>query len=75
MNEVTKHKLIWGWLRLVLGWVQISCALIAVVLLIAIGFQLLTWLFFGGAIVAIITSRLLYHGQSGPLLNKDNGQD
>jgi hypothetical protein len=47
MNEVEKHKLIWGWLRLVLGWVQISCALIAVVLLISIGFQLLTWVFFG----------------------------
>lgn len=75
MNEATRHKLIWGWLRLFLGWAQMSLAVFGAVLLFTVGLHLLTWISVVGATAATVTSRLLYHGRPDPRLNDRKGQD
>ena len=61
-----RDKLIWGWLRLALGMAQIVLSTAALVLLSAVGLQSITWVFILGAAIAMVVSRLLYHGRPGP---------
>lgn len=63
MDEATRHKLIWGWLRLGLGFAQMSLSAAALGALLVAGLQPFTWAFVIGATVATLISRLLYHGQ------------
>jgi hypothetical protein len=64
MNEQTWHIFVWGWLRLFLGFVQVSLSAASFALLLTIGLHPLTWVFFAVATGATITSRLLYHGRT-----------
>ena len=64
MNEQIWHKLIWGWLRLVLGFMQVLLSTAGFALLLTIGLHPLMWVFFALATAATLTSRLLYHGRA-----------
>ena len=75
MNNATRHKLVWGWLRLLLGWMQMSLAAAGLVALLTVGFHPVTWAFVVGATVATIVSRLLYHGRPAPKLERRNNND
>jgi hypothetical protein len=66
VNDATKHKLKWGWLRLFLALVQISLVPMAVGSLLTLGLHPLTWFCVLTATSAAIVSRLLYRGQSDP---------
>jgi hypothetical protein len=68
MNEVTSHKLIWGYLRLFLGWLQMSLAAAGFGALLIVGNHPVTWAFVIGAVIATIVSRLAYHGKADPKL-------
>ena len=68
MKEGARHKLIWGWLRLILGWAQMSLAAAAFGALLIVGNHPVTWAFGIGAMLATITSRMLYHGKPDPKL-------
>ena len=70
MDDSTRHKIVWGWLRLFLGWLQMSSAVVGAVLLFTVGLHPLTWVCVLGATAATLTSRLLYHGRPDPRLNK-----
>ena len=64
LAETTHHPLIWGWLRLFLGILQISLSVAGITALFKIGFRPLTWGFVAGAAIATIMSLLLYRGRS-----------
>ena len=66
MNQTTRQKLSWGWLRLFLGQVQMFFAAGGMLLLLTIGLHWITWVFVGVATAATITSRILYRGQASP---------
>lgn len=74
MNETTRHKLIWGWLRLFLGDAQVSLAATGVVTLLTIGLHPVTWAFAMAATTATLISRLLYHGRPDPNLERQKTQ-
>jgi hypothetical protein len=64
----SKRILYWGWLRMALGVVQMSCALSAAFAIFAVGLQPVTWALVIGAFAATALSRLLYRGQPDPNL-------
>ena len=66
MQESTFRKLVWGWGRLYLGWVQMSLAGLGLVLLILTGPKPATLVIAGLATTATIVSRILYRGQKTP---------
>ena len=72
MDEATQHKLVWGWLRLFLGWAQMSLVAISIGLLLTLGLHLATYVFVSAATAATIISRLLYHGKIDPELAQKN---
>ena len=75
MKEGTRHKLIWGWLRLILGWAQMSLAAAGFGALLVVGNHPVTWGFVIGAMLATIISRLLYHGKPDPKLRGRDNDD
>ena len=68
MNEEARHKLIWGWLRLFLGFAQMSLVAMSLGALLAVGLRTITLVFFAGATLSMALSRLLYHGRKDPKL-------
>lgn len=66
----SRQKVIWGWLRLVLGVGQMTLALATAGLLFLVGLHVVTWVFLAITMVLTITSRLLYHGRKGPKQTK-----
>ncbi len=62
----SSQKLIWGWLRLFLGVVQMVLATACVGLLFTLGLHLTTSMFFAEATAATIISRLVCHGHADP---------
>jgi len=70
MNDEAHHKLVWGWLRLVLGFLQMGLVAAALGSLITAGLHWITWLFVVGATAATVTSRLIYHGRPDPTLKR-----
>lgn len=75
MNVASGHKLVWGWLRLLLGLAQMCLAAAGFILLITVGVQPVTLLFLAGATAATIASRLLYRGRRGPKLKRGENLD
>jgi uncharacterized membrane protein len=67
---ITHHELFWGWLRLVLGIMQMVLAVAGIITLIVYGLHNITLIFFAGATAAMVISRLIYSGRSGPNLEK-----
>lgn len=70
MNETSRHKILWGWLRLFLGSAQVLLAAGSVGAVITIGLHPVTWAFGMAATTATIISRLLYHGCPDPDLKR-----
>jgi hypothetical protein len=66
MNEATRHKFVWGWLRLFLGWAQMSLAILGGAFLLVVGIRPITWAFVIAAATATIASRLMYRGRKDP---------
>ena len=58
----------WGWLRLFLGFAQISLVAMAAGSLFTAGLDSLTWVFVLAATAATISSRVLYRGRADPQL-------
>ena len=74
MNDEAHHKLIWGWLRLFLGWTQMSLAAVGLGALLVLGNHPVTWAFGIGATLATIVSRMLYHGKPDPKIERKKGR-
>jgi hypothetical protein len=68
MDEATRHKLIWGWLRLFLGFAQMSLVAAGVGALLTVGLHWITFVFVIAATAATLSSRLLYRGKADPKL-------
>lgn len=66
MQERTRNKWVWGWLRLALGLVQMTFATAGVGALLALGMHWLTYLSVAIATAATVVSRLLYAGKVAP---------
>lgn len=62
----TRQKIIWGWLRLILGVGQMTLALATAGLLFLVGLHAVTWIFLAITMILTITSRVLYHGRKAP---------
>lgn len=64
-EEPARHKFLLGWLRLILGFAQMSLAAMSLGSLLIIGLHRLTlWLCIAATLLACV-SRLLYRGNSG----------
>ena len=70
MNTETQHRLIWGWLRVFLAFVQVSLAAGGLALLLTLGLHWITFAVVIVATAATAVSRLLYHGRTDPHLQK-----
>jgi hypothetical protein len=70
MDDETRHKIVWGWLRLFLGWLQMSLAAAGLGALITVGIHPVTWFFVIGATAATVVSRLLYRRSDSVLREK-----
>ncbi len=63
------HTLIWGWCRLLLATVQLTCAPLAAYTVFAAGLDNpVSLTLFAAATLAAIVSRLLYRGRPDPRL-------
>lgn len=63
MQEPTRHKWVWGWLRLGLGLVQMTFATAGVGALLTLGMHWVTYLSVAIATSATVVSRILYGGR------------
>jgi hypothetical protein len=70
VDNVTRRKLIWGWLRLLLGWLQMSLVAVSIGALLTVGLHPITYVFVAVATAAAVASRLLYHGHVDPSLKE-----
>jgi hypothetical protein len=71
VKSETRHKLIWGWLRLFLGFLQMSLVAMSVGALLTIGIHPLTWTFVIGATLATVASLFIYRGRKDPGLKEE----
>ena len=65
---VSNRLLYWGWLRMTLGVLQMSCALAAAYAIFRVGFEPVTWALAAGAFASSALSRWLYRGRRDPAL-------
>lgn len=72
MPETTHSKLVWGWLRLFLGVLQMFLASAAFAFVILIGFHPIALGLAAGATIATLISRVLYRGEPGYRLAQGN---
>ena len=63
-----KHKFYWGWLRIILGQVQMSSAIIAFSFACVVGAATPTYVAGAVALTSLVLSRILYGGRSDPNL-------
>jgi nucleotide-binding universal stress UspA family protein len=68
VNDETRHKLIWGGLRLFLGFAQVSLVAMSVGALFTVGLRDITWVFVIAATAATVISCLIYRGRPDPTL-------
>lgn len=69
MTEETRQNLIWGWLRFILGILQLTLSPLAFLVLILQGIYDLTfWFLLFTVTIITLISRLLYSGQPDPRL-------
>jgi hypothetical protein len=68
MDDSSRQRFVWGWLRFFLGWLQMSLVAASIGALVTVGLRLITFALVGAATAVAITSRLLYSGRVGPEL-------
>ena len=66
ISPQVRHKLVWGWLRLLLGTAQMMLSVMGVVALVRLGLHPTTLILVGCASTATLISRLLYRGKAQP---------
>jgi hypothetical protein len=66
VNDEPRDKLVWGWLRVLLGWAQMLLAAAALSSLAVGGQWRLSLMLAGGALAATALSLLIYRGRRGP---------
>ena len=72
---ISSRKFVWGWLRLFLGFAQMSLVAACVGSLMVVGVHPITIALVIAATAITITSRLLYRGKAAPdseVRTKDN---
>ncbi|MBW4626515.1 MAG: hypothetical protein KME49_13700 [Brasilonema octagenarum HA4186-MV1] len=74
---MTRHTLIWGYLRLFLGVMQTSLAAAAILMVVNVGVRPITVIVATSALTATVISRLIYKGKPDPMIegNKDKVLD
>ena len=70
--SLLKRVVYWGWLRMVLGAIQMTCSVSAIFALFRVGFEPVTYALIGGAFGATALSRFLYRGRPDPKVQQDN---
>lgn len=65
---LSKRLAYWGWLRMLLGAIQMACAASAVFAIFRVGLEPITWALIFGAFASTAISRLLYRGRRDPNL-------
>jgi hypothetical protein len=71
MNEVTRQNIIWGWLRMILGALQMTLAPLALFLVFSLGiYDERTWILIVLTTLVTGISRLLYRGRPDPRILK-----
>jgi hypothetical protein len=65
MGQDWRERFVWGWLRLLLGYLQMSLAAMALGALIITGLHKITLYLAIAATAVTLLSKLLYHGRSG----------
>ena len=71
----THHKFIWGWLRLFLGFVQMTLASFSIGALLVLGLHPLTIALVIGTTAVTFISRRLYRDQSGDRRQKGESNE
>jgi hypothetical protein len=66
IKPAAEKRLLWGWLRLVLGFAQIAFVGLSIGALFAVGLKPLTWVFVICATALTLMSRLIYRGRPTP---------
>jgi hypothetical protein len=66
MTPGTKERMLWGWLRLFLGFAQISLVGLSVGALFSVGVKPITLIFVIAATALTVISRVIYKGRVGP---------
>ena len=66
-ERTRRENFVWGWLRLFLGFTQMSLAALTLGVLITTGVTKLTVLLAVAATAVTLVSRLIYHGRRTPV--------
>ena len=66
MTPAAKERIVWGWLRLALGFAQIALVGLSIGSLITVGARPLTWGFAIAATTLTVISLLIYKRRPGP---------
>lgn len=75
MNSPTPQNVVyWGWFRLALGVLQMSCSAYAVFLIFWLGLEPVTWGFIAAAIGLTALSRLLFRGRRNVDLEQEENK-
>lgn len=75
VNDEARHKLIWGWLRLFLGFAQTSMVAAAIGSFLVVGLKSTTSIFVIAATTFTVMSLLIYRGRSDPKLKGKNNDE
>jgi hypothetical protein len=74
MTPAAKEQIVWGWLRLVLGFGQIALVGLSIGSLITVGARPLTWAFAIAATTLTVISLLIYKRRPAPHSRERNTQ-
>ncbi len=74
MTPAAKKRMVWGWLRLALGFAQIALVGLSIGSLITVGPRSLTWAFAIAATTLTLISLLIYKRRPAPNSRERNTQ-
>jgi hypothetical protein len=74
MTPAVKERIVWGWLRLALGFAQIALVGLSVGSLLTVGVRPLTWVFAIAATVLTAVSLLIYKRRPAPHSRERNAR-
>lgn len=74
MTPAAKEQIVWGWLRLALGFAQIALVGLSIGSLITVGPRPLTWVFAIAATTLTLISLLIYKRRPAPPSREPDSQ-